>query len=48
MGWDDKGEFLEEGLGTGVPLGAYTLERLVSVSCFILLGLVVRPRGLLA
>lgn len=41
----DKGESLEEGLGTGVPLGAYE-ERLVTVSCFMLLGLEVRPRGL--
>lgn len=42
--WDeDRGESLEEGLGTGVPLG-----RLATVSCLRVLGLVVRPRGLLA
>lgn len=48
-GWDkDRGESLEEGLGTGVPLGAYAEERLDTVSCFRLRGLVVRPRGLFA
>lgn len=49
MGWGkDKGEFLDEGLGIGVAFGAYAEERLVTASCFMLLGLVVRPRGLLA